>query len=337
MGVKISELVDKRDLKWDELSGKSLAIDASNVLFQFTSSIRQSDGTPLMDGQGHVTSHLVGLFSRVPNLMMKGITPVFVFDGVAPALKEKTRAIRKGMKDKAQERYTRALLEEGEEAAGRYSKQFSYITGDMFEEAKELLEAMGLPTVQAPSEAEAQCAYMAQKKVVWASASQDYDSLLFGAPKLVLNLTLSQKRKITGGRHVLIAPYLIELKDVLEKLHLTQDQLIVLGILVGTDYNPGGVHGIGPKKALKLIEQNKNFNDIFNNLETDFNWQEIFDTFKNIPVEDVDFRKGKIDEETIKEILVDKHDFSEERVNQTLAKLEKEVPKPKDNDLKKWF
>jgi len=321
MGVKISELVDKRDLKWEELQGKSLAIDASNVLFQFTSSIRQADGTLLMDSNGHVTSHLVGLFSRVPNLMQKGIVPVFVFDGEAPLLKEKTRAIRRGLKEKAQERYTKAVLEEGEEAAGRYSKQFSYVTGDMFDESKELLLAMGLPVVQAPSEAEAECAYMVQKKIVWASVSQDYDSLLFGAPRLIFNLTLSQKRKITGGKHVLIAPYLVELKGVLEKLQLTQDQLIVLGILVGGDYNPGGIKGIGPRKALKLLHTEKDFGKIFSSLETDFDWKEIFDTYKNIPVEDVVLRKGTLDEDAVKEILVDRHDFSEERVNQTLEKI----------------
>ena len=336
MGVKISELVDKRNLKWEELNGKSLAIDASNVLFQFTSSIRQADGTPLMDSNGYVTSHLVGLFSRVPNLMQKGITPIFVFDGEAPLLKEKTRVIRRGLKEKAQERYTKALLEEGEEAAGRYSKQFSYVTGDMFDESKELLLAMGLPVIQAPSEAEAQCAYMAQKKIVWASVSQDYDSLLFGAPRLIFNLTLSQKRKITGGKHVLIAPYLVELKGVLEKLQLTQDQLIVLGILVGGDYNPGGIKGIGPRKALKLLHTEKDFGKIFSSLETDFDWKEIFDTYKNIPVEDVVLRRGKIDEDAIKDILVDRHDFTEERVEQTLGKIKKAVPDEKSS-LKKWF
>ncbi len=336
MGVKISELVDKRDLKWDELSGKQLSIDASNVLFQFASSIRQADGMPLMDSNGKVTSHLVGLFSRVPNLLQKNITPVFVFDGKAPVLKEKTRAIRRGQKDKAQERYTKALLEEDQEGVSKYSRQFSYITGDMFDEAQELLEAMGLPTVQALSEAEAQCAYMAQKKVVWASASQDYDSLLFGAPRLVLNLTLSQKRKITGGRHVLISPYLIELKDILAKLQLTQDQLIVLGILIGTDYNPGGIHGIGPKKALKLLHQEKDFKKIFDSLETNFDWEEIFETFKTIPVEDVVIKMGKVDGDRVKEILVDRHDFSEERVDTTLEKLKSTIVKPKES-LKKWF
>jgi len=171
---------------------------------------------------------------------------------------------------------------------------------------------------------------------VWASVSQDYDSLLFGAPRLIFNLTLSQKRKITGGKHVLIAPYLVELKGVLEKLQLTQDQLIVLGILVGGDYNPGGIKGIGPRKALKLLHTEKDFGKIFSSLETDFDWKEIFDTYKNIPVEDVVLRKGTLDEDAVKEILVDRHDFSEERVNQTLEKIKKVIPEEKSS-LKKWF
>ncbi|MBI5798221.1 flap endonuclease-1 [Candidatus Woesearchaeota archaeon] len=335
MGVKISALVDKRNLKWEELEGKTLAVDASNIIFQFLSSIRQADGTPLMDNEGNVTSHLVGLFSRVPNMMQKGITPVFVFDGEAPALKSKVHAIRRAAKEKARERYTEAVLDEDVETAGMYAKQFSSVNSTMFEESKELLEAMGLPIVQAPSEAEAQCAYMAQKKVVWGSVSQDYDSLLFGAPRLVLNLTLSQKRKISGGKTVYISPYLVELKDVLTKLELNQDQLIVLGILVGTDYDPKGVSGIGPKKALKLLHSGKKFEDIFSSLEVDFDWKEIFETFKNIPVDDVKLPSLKMNEERIKEILVERHNFSLERVEQTLAKIRGR--KKPEAGLKKWF
>lgn len=333
MGVKLSGLVEKKDLQWEDLAGKKLAIDASNVLFQFLSSIRQKDGTPLMDDDSNVTSHLVGLFSRVPNLMQKGIHPVFVFDGEAPALKEKVRVLRRKQKEKAQEKYMRAALHEEEEEMGKYARQFSFANADMFKESKELLQALGLPVVQAPSEAEAQCAYMAQKKLVWASASQDYDSLLFGAPRLVLNLTLSQKRKIAGGKSVYISPYLIELESVLKTLHLTQDQLIVLGILVGTDYNPGGVPGIGPKKALKLVQTEKSFEKIFSQFSVDFVWKEIFDTFKHIPIDDVSLKERKLDEDKVKEILVDRHDFSLERVESTLEKLRK----GKEETLKKWF
>ena len=333
MGVKLSGLVERKDIKWEQLEGKTLAIDASNVLFQFLSSIRQADGTPLMDNHSNVTSHLVGLFSRVPNMLQKGITPIFVFDGKPPLLKAKTHAIRKGLKDKAAQAYERAALEEDTESMGKYSKQFSRLNQEMIKESKELLQALGLPIVQAPSEAEAQCAYMAKKKKVWASASQDYDSLLFGAPRLIQNLTLSSKRKLPGGKFKYISPYMIELKQVLDVLELNQDELIILGILVGTDYNPGGVHGIGPKKALKLIQSGKKFKTIFEELETNFDWEEIFETFKKIPVNDIDLKEEKLDIDKVKEILVEKHNFGIERVESTLAKLSK-----KDNEsLKKWF
>ncbi len=334
MGVKISELVERRDLKWEELEGKTLAVDASNVIFQFLSSIRQADGTPLKDSNNEVTSHLVGLFSRVPNLMQKGITPVFVFDGVAPELKEKVRVKRREAKERAYEKFNKAVIQDDLESSSKYAKQLSFVNTKMFDEAMELLNALGLPVVQAPSEAEAQCAYMVKKKIVWASASQDYDSLLFGADRLVFNLTLAQKRKITGGKYVLIAPYLVELKDVLEKNSLTQDQLIVLGIMIGTDYNPGGINGIGPKKALKLLHEEKDFGKIFSKFEVDFDWEEIFEIFKKIPVEDVKLKNYELDEEKVKSILVDEHDFSLERVESTFAKLRELKPK---ESLNKWF
>tara|TARA_Y100000310_G_C20697669_1_gene826860 strand:+ start:311 stop:1312 length:1002 start_codon:yes stop_codon:yes gene_type:complete len=333
MGVKLVDLVDKKNIKWEQLEGKKLAIDASNVIFQFLSSIRQRDGTPLMDNEGNVTSHLVGLFSRVPNLMQKGITPIFVFDGKAPALKEKIRVIRRANKAKAREKYEKAALEDDQDSMGKYSRQLTRLNSEMVQECKELLTALGLPIVQAPSEAEAQCAYMNKKKKVWATGSQDYDSLLFGSPRLIQNLTLSQKRKLPGGKFVYISPHMIELKDVLDRLELNQEELLVLGILVGTDYNPGGVKGIGPKKALKLIQSGKKFETIFNDLETNFDWEEILNTFKHIPVEDVTLKESKINLEKVKELLIEKHDFGEERVNNTLSKLTSK----QDESIKKWF
>lgn len=333
MGVKLTDLVERRDLKWEELNNKILAIDASNVLYQFVSSIRQQDGTPLTDEDGRITSHLVGLFSRVPNLMQKGIKPVFVFDGKPPELKTRTREMRREVKERTKEKYMDAAANDDEESMGKYSKQLNYMNSEMFEESKELLKSLGLPVVQAPSEAEAQCAYMCKKKLVWGVGSQDYDSLLFGAPRLIVNLTLSQKRKLSGGRHVIISPYLIELKEVLDKLELNHDELILLGILVGTDYNPGGVKGIGPKKALKIIQQSKKPEMIFRELNAEFDWEEIFNTFKNIPTEDVDLKFNEIDEERVKKILIDEHDFSLERVESTLAKLKAN----KNISLRKWF
>ena len=144
MGIKLGDLVDKKDVKWNSLEGKKLAIDASNVLYQFVSSIRQQDGTPLMDNNGDVTSHLVGLFSRVPNLMQKGIKPVFVFDGKPPELKSLTHKKRREAKEKAKEKYLGAAAQEDEALMGFYSKQMSVMKQEMFDEAKELLEAMEL-------------------------------------------------------------------------------------------------------------------------------------------------------------------------------------------------
>jgi flap endonuclease-1 len=333
MGIKFSSLVERQNIKFEQLEGKTLAIDAPNVIFQFLSSIRQQDGTPLTNKNGQVTSHLIGLFSRVPNLMQKGIKPVFVFDGKPPELKHKTHAIRRAIKEKAREKHETAILEEDYEAQSKYARQLTKLNQEMIDECKQLLQGLGLPVVQAPSEAEAQCAYMAKKKKVWASASQDYDSLLFGAPKLIQNLTLSSKRKLPNGQYKYISPYIIELKQVLDDLQITQDQLIVMGILTGTDFNPGGVKGIGPKKAEKLVTSGKKFETIFEELETNFEWKTIFDIFKNIPTIDVDLKFTKINPEKIKELLVEKHDFKEERVDKRLS----ELTKKENESLKKWF
>ncbi len=329
MGVKLGDLVEKKNLKLEDLRGKKVAIDAFNVLYQFLASIRQQGGTPLMDSKGNVTSHLQGLFSRNINLMEKGIKLVYVFDGKPPELKRKTAEIRTKAKEKAGEKYDQAALDDDEESMAKYSRQMMKLNDQMIEESKELLCAMGIPVIEAPSEAEAQCAYMCRKKDVYAVGSQDFDSLLFGAPKLILNLTLAQKRRIIGGRHVIISPYMVELNDLLEKLEVNQDELIMLGVMVGTDFNPKGLKGIGPKKGLKLLS--KDPEEIFK--EADFDWKEIFNIFKKIPIKkDYKLEFKEVDVEKVKEVLVAKHEFREERVENSLARINK-----KDEGLGKWL
>jgi flap endonuclease-1 len=130
----------------------------------------------------------------------------------------------------------------------------SRLTRDMVGEARELLRLLGIPTVQAPSEAEAQAAHMARAGAVWSACSKDYDSLLFGATRVVRFLTISGKEFLPGkGTFRPIVPELIELDHLLRALQITREQLVDLGILVGTDFNDG-VKGIGPKKALKLVK-----------------------------------------------------------------------------------
>ncbi|MDP2906310.1 MAG: flap structure-specific endonuclease, partial [Nanoarchaeota archaeon] len=182
MGLKISDLVPKKEVTWEELANKKIAVDASQMIYQFVSSIRQPDGTPLMDSKGNVTSHLVGIFSRVSNLMSKNINLCFVFDGKPPLLKikeQENRALRKRI---AAEKLEQAKEEEDYEAVQKYSKQTSRLTREMIDEAKELLNLMGMPVIQAPSEAEAQASYMCKQGDVWAVASSDYDCLIYGAP-----------------------------------------------------------------------------------------------------------------------------------------------------------
>ncbi len=328
MGLQIGEIVPKKEIEFEDLKGKTLAVDAFNVIYQFISTIRQPDGTPLMDSKKRTTSHLSGLFYRNTNLLLDGIKLIYVFDGKAPELKQRTREKREEVKDIAREKYERAKGEEDIESMGRYAKQLTFLTKEMIEESKELLHAMGIAVVQAPSEGEAQASYICKNGDSYAVASQDYDCLIFEAPRLIQNLTLARKRKTAGG-YIEIKPTLIDTKEVLKELELNNEQLICLAILSGTDYNPGGVKGIGPKKALKLVREQKKIEEVFEFLEkegkykVEFDWREVYNELKN-PNIDKNYKLEfpKLDEAKIKDILMD-HDFSEERIENQLDKLRK--------------
>ena len=321
MGVKLGDIVEKKEINFDYLKGKIVGVDAFNAIYQFLSSIRGADGSLLQDSNGNVTSHLQGLFSRTLNLMGKGIKLVYVFDGEAPELKYEEKEARLARKQKAKTKYEEAVNEENIDLMNKFSRQFMKLDGTMIEESKKLLKAMGIPVVQAKSEAEGQIAFMCKNKDLDYAASQDYDSLLFGAPKLVRNLTLSQKRKTSGGKVVYTFLEFIELKTILENLSLTQEQLIMLGILVGTDFNVGGIKGIGAKKALKLIRENKDYDKMFSNLNAGFDWKEVKEIFTNLPInKNYKIEWNEIDEKALKKILVNDHEFNEERINSALEK-----------------
>ncbi len=325
MGVKISELVPKKEIKMEHLANKVLAVDALNAIYQFLSIIRQADGTPLKDSNGRITSHLSGLFYRNVNLLEKGLKLVYVFDGERPQFKEKTVEERQRAREEAAEKW-RAALEAGMmEEAKKYAQAAVTLDEYMIAESKELLEAMGIAVIQAPSEGEAQAAYFVKKGKAYASVSQDMDSLLFGSPRMIRNLNITGRRKIPGRPYFKeITPEMIELRELLSVLGITQDELIILGILVGTDYNPEGVRGIGPKKALKLVREYRTLDEVLThvNWEHDVDPHAIFDFFKNPPVEDVEIKFPEMDREKIIRILVDEHEFSTERVENALAKLE---------------
>ena len=322
MGLNISQIIPKREISLDDLKNRILAVDASQMLYQFLSSIRQPDGTPLMDSKNNITSHLMGISTRIPNLIERNIKLVFVFDGKPPSLKIHEKEQREHRKQLAEEKLEKAREEGDEESMLKYSKQSMRLSFKMSDEAKELIRAFGLPVIQSPSEAEAQCSFMAEKGDAYAVASTDFDSLLYSAPRLVKNITISQRRKVRNT-YVKISPELIELKEVLKELDINQDQLIVLAIIIGTDYNDK-IPRIGPKNALKLVRQNKNFDSLFKELKPDFDWKKIYAVFKSMPVmKNYQLKWSEPDTEKIKSILVDKHDFSEERVDKMLEKLTK--------------
>ena len=324
MGVKLRELLPRKEIAFDDLKGKKIVVDASNMLYQFLSSIRQPDGSLLTDKDGNVTSHLVGIFSRFTNLMSRGIKLCVVFDGKPPLLKIKTREEREYRKQLAEEKLEKAREEENEEAILKYSKQVTRLNQNMIDESKELFSALGLPVIQAPSESDAQMAFMNEKNDVWACATSDVDPLLHGAPRLVTNLTVSQRKKLPSGKYVKTNPDLIILSDTLNNLGITGDQLIVISILIGTDYNEG-VKGIGPKTALKLVKQYKNFDELFKQVDVNFNWKEVYAVSKSMPImKNYQLKWKGVDYNKINELLVKKHDFSLERVENSLKKLKKE-------------
>jgi flap endonuclease-1 len=329
MGVDLGDLAVKHAVTLESLSGKILAVDAFNVIYQFLSSIRQEDGTPLMDFKGRITAHLSGLFYRTSKLVQNGIKPVFVFDGPPSEFKEKTKQMRAEVKRKAEEKW-RAALDEGRmKDAKMYASATSRLTGEMIEESKVLLTGMGIPFVQALSEGEAQASVMVQKGIAYATASQDYDALLFGSPVMLRNLNISGRRKVPRqDRYVMVEPEEIALRETLESLGINRDKLIWVGLLVGTDFNEG-VPRVGPKTALKIVKEVPTFSELQKMVKEKYDYEfeiepeRLIDFFLNPPYAEISERPrwGNPNPEAVKKILVEEHDFAAERVEKTLTDL----------------
>lgn len=326
----------KKEISFSQIKGKKITIDAYNALYQFLAAIRQPDGTPLMDRKGNITSHLSGLFYRTINLLEEGIIPIYVFDGKPPEFKLQEIERRRKAREEARKKLEQVKSEQvpvPRQELKKYAQASLVLTNEMVIQSKELLKAMGIPIVQAPSEGEAEAAFLNQKGYSYATGSQDYDSLLFGAVRLIRNLTVSGKRKLPGKEvYVEIKPEVIELEAVLKKLGITREQLIDIGILVGTDYNPDGVKGIGPKTAFQIIKKYGSIEKAIEKnaipkREIDFNYEEIRRFFLQPPVELPNYALdlGGIDEKRIIEILVKEHDFNEERVRNGISRLEKAI------------
>jgi len=319
-----------------------MAVDAQNYLYQFLSLIRMPDGTPLQDSHGNVTSHLAGLMFRSTRLIHDyDIDLVFVFDGEPPRLKRQEIMKRQELREKATREWQTALKAGDFITAFSKAVMTSRLTRSMIEDSKRLLQLLGIPFVQAPSEAEAQTAYMAFKGDVWAASSKDYDSLLFGAPRLLRYLTITGREFLPKrGISRPLKPELIELDNFLSSYGITREQLIDTAILIGTDFNRG-VRGIGPKKALGLI---KNYGKI-ENLSSEIkgvldsqNYHEVRKFFSEPKVTtDYTLEYGNLQEDELYRFLCDQRDFSRERVDTVVSRMKMFYQSKKQVELKGWL
>ncbi len=323
MGVKLRDLVHPETLHLSDLKGKRIAIDAYNMLYQFLATIRQADGQPFTDPQGHVTGHLVGLLYRTASMLERGVLPAYVFDGKPSDLKSSTLRARALVKERAQQAWDDALAAGDLELARKKAAQTSRLTREMVADAQALLEAMGVPWVQAPSEGEAQAAFMARRGDVWAAASEDYDTLLFGAKRLLRGLGAA--RSATRGEDAPVE--YLEVEKVLQALGIAQEELILVGVLVGTDFNEG-VRGIGPKKAMKLVLEHKGWRETLALAGADPDALEVVrDLFlRPSTTEDYRLRWGGHDEAKLRALLVEGHGFGEDRVRKVVDRLPKGPP-----------
>ena len=341
LGVNLTSIIVKNDIRLSDLRGKSLAVDANNFLYQFLALIRARNTSPLMSPNGTITSHLVGLLYRTIHLISNyHLSLVFIFDGEPPALKMREIEKRRKAREKALREWREALMR------GDYAKAFSkavmtgILTSEMIDDAKRLLTLLGIPWVQAPSEAEAQAAYMAKKGVVWASSSRDYDSLLFGTPRLVRYLTITGREFLPSkGISRPLKPELIILREFLSEIKITHEQLIDLAILVGTDFNDG-VKGVGPKTALKLIKKYGRIENLPHDLRDRVTpeYEEVRRIFLEPNVTDeYHVEYGPILEDELYEFLCDEKGFSKIRVKRAIQRLKSAQRLMNQPGLEAWM
>ncbi|HEX5572967.1 MAG TPA: flap endonuclease-1 [Nitrososphaeraceae archaeon] len=342
MGLDLKPILTHTNLKLSDLSNKIIAVDAFNTIHQFLATIRGSTGELLANFHGEITSHLSGLFYRNINLLAEGIKLVYVFDGVSSPLKTNEIQRRHQIKEIATEKYEKALVQGKLEEARKYSQATSVLTNNMIEESKRLLSLLGIPTIQAPSEGEATAANLTNTDLVQICASQDYDSILFGARRLVRNITISGKRKVPNRNAYIDVPLeIFHLEDILNQTKLTNEQLVDVGILIGTDYNIGGIPGIGPKTALKLIQKYSKLENIDQLQEPLSNvpYEEIRELFLKPKIANVtsnDIKFEPVDYDKLVEFLCTEKNFSSDRVNSALQKVQNS-DKNKNQSLEKWF
>jgi len=304
--------------------GRKVAIDASMCIYQFLIAVRQQDGNVLTNESGEVTSHLMGIFYRTIRMIDNGIKPVYVFDGKPPDMKSGELAKRKERREEAEKQLAKAEEEDDQENVQKFEKRLVKVTKEHNEECKVLLKLMGIPYVSAPCEAEAQCAALVKAGKVYATGTEDMDALTFGSNILLRHLTFSEARKMP------IKEFYLD--RVLSELGLTQDEFIDLCILLGCDYCDS-IRGIGPKRAIELIQKHKNIETVIKNIDTakytipeDWPYERARELFKEpdvTPGAECDLKWTEPDMDGLIKYMVTEKGFTEDRIRNGAKKLTK--------------
>ncbi|RGP59918.1 flap endonuclease-1 [Fusarium longipes] len=322
--------------------GRKVAIDASMSIYSFLIAVR-SEGQQLMNESGETTSHLMGMFYRTLRMVDNGIKPLYVFDGAPPKLKSGELAKRFQRKQEATEGLEEAKETGTAEDIEKFSRRTVRVTREHNAECQRLLKLMGIPYIIAPTEAEAQCAVLAQAGKVYAAASEDMDTLCFNTPILLRHLTFSEQRKEPIQE--------IRLDKVLEGLNMERKQFVDLCILLGCDYlDP--IPKVGPSTALKMIRDHGSLEKIVEAMEKDskkkyvipedWPYKDARDLFFEPDVRqadhpDCDFKWEKPDMEGLVQFLVNEKGFSEDRVRSGGARLEKNLKSSQQARLEGFF
>ncbi|GAB1196048.1 Elongation of fatty acids protein 2 [Aspergillus pseudonomiae] len=316
--------------------------ELSMSIYSFLIAVR-SEGQQLMSDTGETTSHLMGMFYRTLRMVDNGIKPLYVFDGAPPKLKSGELAKRTARKAEATEAHEEAKETGTAEDVEKFSRRTVRVTRDHNTECKKLLKLMGIPYIDAPTEAEAQCAVLARAGKVYAAASEDMDTLCFEAPILLRHLTFSEQRK---------EPILeIHLSRALEGLDMDRNQFIDLCILLGCDYLEP-IPKVGPNTALKLIREFGSLEKVVEHMESDpkkkyvipedWPYQDARELFLNPDVReashpDCDFKWEAPDIEGLVEFLVKDKGFNEDRVRNGAARLQKNLKTAQQSRLEGFF
>lgn len=302
--------------------GRKVAIDASMSLYQFLIAVR-SDGAQLTNADGETTSHLMGTFYRTIRMIENGIKPVYVFDGKPPTMKSGELEKRMEKRADAEAALVKAKEEGNEEEIDKQSRRLVKVSKEHVEDCKKLLTYMGVPYVSAPCEAESQCAELVKKGKVFAVGTEDMDALTFGSNVLLRHLTFSEARKMPIKE--------FHLDKVLEGFQLSQEEFIDLCILLGCDYCEK-IRGIGPKNAVKLVQEHRSIEKIIKNLDKKYsvpeNWmyseaRRLFKEPDVTPAEEFDFKWEKPDEDNLIKFMCEEKGFNEERIRNAAKKLTK--------------